>query len=189
MKLAYARISTIGQNEARQIKALEELGIEQENIYLDKQSGKSTDKREKLKELLSFIRKGDTVYVESISRIARNTKDLLTIVDTINSRGAEFVSIKENIDTRSEMGKFLLSIFGAISELELSWIKTRSAEGVAIAKEAGKFKGGQKKKIDEEALKRECKLWREGKQTAIATMNKVGVKPNTFYRRVQELGL
>ena len=101
MKVGYARVSTKEQNEARQIKAFEELGVEA--VYIDKQSGKDAD-RPKLKEMLAFIRKGDVIIAESISRIARNTKDLLTIVETINGKGAEFVSLKESLDTRTPTG-------------------------------------------------------------------------------------
>ena len=108
----YTRVSTKEQNQARQIRAFEDMGIEKENIYLAKQSGKSTD-RPKLKEMLAFIRRDDIIMVESISRIARNTKDLLTIVETINSKDAEFVGMKESLDTRTPTGKLMLTVFGA----------------------------------------------------------------------------
>ena len=186
MKVGYARVSTKEQNEARQIRAFEELGIEK--VFLDKQSGKDAD-RPQLKEMLSFIREGDIITVESISRIARNTKDLLTIIETINSKGAEFVSRKEALDTRIPTGKFMLTVFGAMAELEREYILGRQAEGIAIAKEQGKFKGKPKMTIDEELLRKECKRWRNGQQTATETMKKMGLKPNTFYRRVQEMGL
>lgn len=186
MKVGYARVSTKEQNEARQIRAFEDEGIEK--VYLDKQSGKDAD-RPQLKEMLAFIREGDIVVVESISRIARNTKDLLTIVETINGKGAEFVSKKEALDTRTPTGKFMLTVFGAMAELEREYILGRQAEGIAIAKEQGKFKGKPKMVIDETAMKRECKRWREGEQTATETMKRLNLKPNTFYRRVKELNL
>lgn len=186
MKVGYARVSTKEQNEARQIKAFEELGVEA--VYIDKQSGKDAD-RPKLKEMLAFIRKGDVIIAESISRIARNTKDLLTIVETINGKGAEFVSLKESLDTRTPTGKFMLTVFGAMAELEREYILQRQAEGIEIAKAEGKFKGKPKMQIDEDAFKRECKRWRDGEQTATATMKKLNIKPNTFYRRVKEMGL
>ncbi len=188
MKVGYARVSTKEQNEARQILAFEELGIEKENIYLDKQSGKNTE-RPKLKEMLAFIRRDDIIIVESISRIARNTKDLLTIVETINSKGAEFVSMKESLDTRTPTGKFMLTVFGAMAELEREYILGRQAEGIAIAKEQHKFKGKPKMVIDEDAFKKECKRWRNGEQTATEAMKRLNLKPNTFYRRVKELGI
>ena len=187
MKVGYARVSTKEQNEARQIRAFEELGIEKENIYLDKQSGKNTE-RPKLKEMLAFIRRDDIIIVESISRIARNTKDLLTIVETINSKGAEFVSMKESLDTRTPTGKFMLTVFGAMAELEREYILGRQAEGIAIAKEQHKFKGKPKMVIDEDAFKKECKRWRNGEQTATEAMKRLNLKPNTFYRRVKEFG-
>lgn len=186
MKVGYARVSTKEQNEARQIKLFEDEGIEK--VYLDKQSGKDAD-RPQLKEMLAFIREGDIITVESISRIARNTKDLLTIVETINGKGAEFVSKKEALDTRTPTGKFMLTVFGAMAELEREYILGRQAEGIAIAKEQGKFKGKPKMAINEEAMRRECKRWREGLQTATETMKHLNLKPNTFYRRVQEMGL
>ena len=90
MKLFYARVSTAEQNEERQIKAATDLGIEKEYIYIDKQSGKNAE-RKQLKEMIKFARKGDTVYCDSISRIARNTKDLLSIVDELTEKKVEFV--------------------------------------------------------------------------------------------------
>lgn len=186
MKVGYARVSTKEQNEARQIKLFEDEGITK--VFLDKQSGKNAE-RPQLKDMLAFIREGDIIVVESISRIARNTKDLLTIVETINDKGAEFVSKKEALDTRTPTGKFMLTVFGAMAELEREYILGRQAEGIAIAKEHHKFKGKPKMAIDEAALKRECKRWREGEQTATETMKRLNLKPNTFYRRVQEMGL
>lgn len=117
MLLGYIRVSTVEQNEERQTRALLERGVEKENLYIDKQSGKNAD-REQLKALLAFCRKGDVVVTESISRIARNTKDLLTIIDQLTSKGVDFVSLKESIDTATPQGKFMLTVFGAMAELE-----------------------------------------------------------------------
>ena len=186
MKIGYARVSTEAQEVARQTKAFEELGIEK--VFIDKASGKNTE-RQQLKEMLKFVREGDVVTVESISRIARNTKDLLEIIETINTSGAHFVSLKEAIDTATPQGKFVLTVFGAMAELERECILQRTREGIAIAKEAGKYKGKPKMKIDEMALKKEVKKWRDGLQTARETMTALNLKPNTFYRRVKELGL
>ena len=186
MNIGYARVSTKEQNEARQLQAFKELGVE--IVFLDKLSGKDTE-RPQLKEMLSFIREGDIIIVESISRIARNTKDLLIIVETINAKQAEFVSQKEALDTRTPAGKFMLTVFGAMAELEREYILGRQAEGISIAKAQHKFKGKPRMSINEDALKRECKRWRNGDQTATETMKSLNLKPNTFYRRVKELGL
>lgn len=186
MKIGYARVSTEAQETARQTRAFEELGIDK--VFIDKASGKNAE-REQLKAMLQFIREGDVVTVESISRIARNTKDLLNIVDGIKAKGADFVSLKESIDTSTPQGKFMLTIFGAMAELERECILQRTREGVAIAKEQNKYKGKPKMKIDEAALRREVKRWRDGLQTATEAMKALNLKPNTFYRRVKELGL
>lgn len=185
MKLFYARVSTIEQNEDRQIKAAEDLGIEKENIFLDKQTGKNADRKE-LKRLLEFCRKGDTVYTESISRIARNTKDLLNIIEELNKKQVEFVSLKENIDTNTPQGKFMLTVFGAMAELEREFILQRVREGIEIAKAQNKYKGKPKKDIDKDKFIRVCREWRKGNKTATQCMKELNIKPNTFYRRVKE---
>ena len=96
MKVFYARVSTQEQNEARQIEAAK--AAECEKVFLDKASGKNADRKE-LKKMLEFVRQGDVVFVSEISRLARNTADLLNIVEALNQKGVEFVSLKEAIDT------------------------------------------------------------------------------------------
>jgi DNA invertase Pin-like site-specific DNA recombinase len=188
MNLFYARVSTKEQNEARQVKSALEIGVEEEHIYIDKASGKNTE-REQLKKLLSFARKGDIVFTESISRIARNTKDLLCIVDELSKKDVDFVSLKENIDTRTPQGKFMLTVFAAMAELERECILQRQREGIEIAKEQGKFKGKPKVAIDEGKFKAICKRWRAGEITATESMKMLDLKPNTFYRRVKEFNV
>lgn len=188
MKLGYIRVSTIEQNEERQRVALLNEGVTEDALYIDKQSGKNAD-RDQLKALLSFARKGDTVITESISRIARNTKDLLNIVDQLTSRGIEFVSLKEKIDTTTPQGKFMLTVFAAMATLEREQILERQAEGIALAKEAGVYTGRQRIKIDKKQFEETCKEWRKGSITATEAMKRLNLKPNTFYRRVEEWGL
>jgi DNA invertase Pin-like site-specific DNA recombinase len=185
MKLFYCRVSTEKQNEERQIKAAHDLGIEDENIYIDKKSGKNAD-REQLKALLSFCRKGDTIYCESISRIARNTKDLLSIIEELNKKQVAFVSLKESIDTTTPQGKFVLTIFGALAELERECVLERQAEGIAIAKEKHLYKGRKPMEIDTTLFKNMCAEWREGKRTAVSIQKKFGVSAQTFYRWVKQ---
>lgn len=188
MLLGYIRVSTIEQNEERQIRALIDKGVLEENIYIDKQSGKNTN-RENLKALLTFCRKGDVVITESISRIARNTKDLLSIVEQLTNKGVDFISLKESIDTSTPQGKFMLTVFGAMAELERDSILERQREGIAIAKEQGLYQGRQKMKIDREHFEAVVKEWRVDKITAVEAMKRLDIKPNTFYRRVKEWGL
>ena len=123
------------------------------------------------------------------SRLARSTTDLLNIVQQLREKGVEFVSLKEQLDTNTPQGRFMLTVFAAMAELERETILQRQREGIAAAKCAGKYKGRQPIKIDETVLHRECQKWRAGEQTAKETMRKLGIKPNTFYRRVKELGL
>ena len=157
--------------------------------YTDKwYSGKNTD-RKAFKEMMAFVRAGDMVIVESISRIARNTRDLLSIVSELTEKQVEFVSLKENIDTTTPQGRFMLTVFGALAELERENILERQREGIAIAKGAGKYKGRKPLEVNEAQFKDACKRWRAGKITATAAMQEVGLKPNTFYRRVKEMGL
>lgn len=185
MLLGYIRVSTEEQNEERQTRALLEKGVEADALFIEKKSGKNAD-REQLKALLSYCRKGDVVMTESISRIARNTKDLLSIVDTLKQKGVEFVSLKENIDTATPQGKFMLTVFGAMAELERESILEKQREGIAIAKEQGLYQGKPKMKIDRAKFEAVVKEWREGNITATEAMKKLNLKPNTFYRRVKE---
>ena len=145
MKVAYVRVSTAEQNEARQIEALKPHGIER--WYIEKISAKDAN-RPKLQEMLDFIRAGDTVYIHDLSRIARNTQDLLSILDIITEKGAQLVSNKEFLDTSTSTGKLMLTMLGAINEFERANMLDRQREGIAIAKAAGKYKGGKAKSID-----------------------------------------
>ena len=184
MRVGYVRCSTVEQNEARQMKMME--GQEVEKVFADKASAKNID-RAGFKAMMDFVREGDTVIVESISRIARNTRDLLTIVATLTEKSVEFVSLKENIDTTTPHGRFMLTVFGALAELERENILERQREGIEIAKSEGKYKGRKPVAVDETKFRAVCARWRAGKITATAAMQEVGLKPNTFYRRVKNL--
>ena len=125
MRVGYVRCSTAEQNEARQLKMMEEQKVEK--IFIDKASGKNVDRKD-FKAMMAFVRADDTVIVESISRIARNTRDLLTIISSLTEKGVEFVSLKENIDTTTPHGRFMLTVFGALAELERESILERQRE-------------------------------------------------------------
>ena len=142
MKVCYIRVSSLDQNEARQVEAMKEKGIEK--YYIEKISGKDTN-RPKLQEMLEYVREGDQVYIHDFSRLARSTKDLLEIVETLNKKGVILKSNKENLDTSTPTGKLMLTMIGAINEFERQNLLERQREGIAIAKKEGKFKGGQVK--------------------------------------------
>ena len=181
MKIGYIRISTTDQNTARQEVLMKELGVEQ--VYFDRMSGKNTDRPE-LKRMMNYVREGDTVIVESISRFARNTKDLLELVENLTNKQVEFISKKESIDTTTPTGKFMLTVFGAVAELEREYILQRQKEGIAVAKQNGVYKG--RKPIEHPKFNEVIRLWRNGDITAIEAMRKLNMKPSTFYRKVKK---
>ena len=145
MNVAYVRVSSADQNEARQKEALEKYGIEK--WFCEKVSGKNMQDRAKLLEMLDWIREGDTVYIMDFSRLARSTKDLLTITDMIEKKKAHLVSMKENLDTSTPTGKLMLTMIAAINEFERANILERQAEGIAIAKRNGVYKGRKKVEV------------------------------------------
>ena len=184
MKVGYIRVSTAEQNEARQEILMQQLEVEK--VFIDKLSGKNTD-RPQLKAMINFVRSGDTVIVESISRFARNTKDLLTLVEQLKAKNVTFVSKKETIDTNTAAGQFMLTVFGAMAQLERDYILDRQKEGIAIAKRENKYKGRPPVKIDDTALQNVYNEWKSGNISAVKAMQKLDLKPNTFYRRMKEL--
>lgn len=186
-KIGYVRVSAIDQNEARQIEALRNAGVADEDMFIDKQSGKNDD-REGLKDLLAYVRRGDVVITESISRIARNTKDLLNIVEMLKMKGVDFVSQKEAIDTTTPQGKFMLTVFGAMAELERESILERQKEGIAIAKAEGKYKGRKPIQVGD-AFFAVTKLWVEGAITCSEAQKRLGLAPATFFRKCKEYGI
>lgn len=158
MKVAYIRVSTVEQNEERQIKAIEPFEIDK--WYIEKVSGKDIN-RPKLQELLDFVREGDVSYIHDFSRLARSTKDLLEIVEMLSRKGVVLHSNKENIDTSTPTGKLMLTMIGAIAEFERQNLLERQREGIALAKAKGKFKGRQVKEIDRVKFNREYNRYKK----------------------------
>ena len=184
--IGYIRVSTQEQNEGRQVEALECLGIEK--CFLDKCSGKDAA-RPQLQAMREYVREGDTIIVTEYSRLARSVRDLLSIVDELTSKGVQLRSLKEQFDTSTPQGKFLLTVFAGLAEFEREMILERQREGIRIAKNEGKYKGRKPLPFDEKQFRREVTVWRAGEQTAKETMRHLGMKPNRFYRKVKELGL
>lgn len=145
MNIAYVRVSTVDQNEGRQVEALKARNIDK--WYTEKVSAKDTN-RPQLKEMLEFAREGDTIFIHDFSRLARSTKDLLEIVETLNAKGVHLVSNKENIDTSTATGKLMLTMIGAIAEFERANLLERQREGIALAAKEGKYKGRREVKVE-----------------------------------------
>ena len=182
MKIGYIRVSTQEQDTIRQEVLMQELGVDE--VYIDRMSGKNTNRPE-LQRMMEYVRRGDTVIVESISRFARNTHDLLDLVEQLTAKGVEFVSKKEAIDTTTPTGKFMLTIFGAVAELEREYILQRQREGIAIAKEQGKYTGRKPKESPD--FDRVVSQWQRGEITAVEAMRTLKMSKTTFYRKVKEL--
>lgn len=180
MKIGYIRVSTQEQNTIRQEVLMKSLGVDE--IYIDRMSGKNANRPE-LQKMMEYVRKGDTVIVESISRFARNTRDLLELVEKLTAKGVEFISRKEAIDTTTPTGKFMLTVFGAVAELEREYILQRQREGIAIAKEQGKYKG--RKPIEAPELEQTIAKWKSGAITAAEAMRTLHMTKTTFYRRAK----
>ena len=145
--------------------------------------------RPQLKAMLEYVREGDVVVVSDFSRLARSTKDMLQIVQDLSDKGVGLISMKEHLDTDTPQGKFMLTVFAALAELERATILQRQREGIEIAKAAGKYKGRKPIPVDEDLFQAECAKWRAGEQTATAVMRKLDIKPNRFYRLVKRLGI
>lgn len=165
MQIAYIRVSTIEQNEQRQIEAMQKYDIEK--WFTEKVSAKDTN-RPKLQELLEFAREGDTIHIHDFSRLARSTKDLLDIVEQLNQKGVHLISNKENIDTSTPTGRLMLTMIGAINEFERVNLLERQREGIAIAKRNGKYKGGKRKTVDNFAEHYARYMSREVSKSALA---------------------
>jgi DNA invertase Pin-like site-specific DNA recombinase len=143
-KIGYIRVSTIEQNTARQDVALKDM----DKVFTDKLSGKDTN-RPQLKACLEYLRTGDTLFVTEYARLARNTFDLLKIVQDLEAKGVVLVSIKEHLDTSTPQGKLFLTMLAGIATFERDLIKQRQLEGIAEAKKEGKYRGRKKKEKPE----------------------------------------
>ena len=182
MKIGYVRVSTEGQNTQRQEVMMQELGVEQ--VYIDKASGKDIARPE-LQEMLRFARQEDVIIVESISRFARNTKDLLELLEQLEHKGVAFISKKEAIDTTTPTGRFMLTVFAAVAELEREYILQRQKEGIAIAKKQGKYKG--RPPIPRAQLQGVLDEYRTGRINATEAIQKMGIGKSSFYRIIKEV--
>lgn len=182
MNIAYVRVSTVEQNEGRQVEGLKKYNIDK--WFIEKVSGKDT-KRTQLKAMIDFARDGDLIYVHSLDRLARSTKDLLNIVEELQAKGIHLVSSKESIDTSTATGKLMLTMIGAIAEFERANLLERQKEGIAIAKKEGKYMG--RKSIDYPSDWNEVyDKYKTRELTGTKAMELLKLKRNTFYKLVKE---
>lgn len=180
-KVAYVRVSTTEQNDARQKEALASYDIDR--FFIDHASGKTAD-RPQLQEMLKYIREGDVVYVSEFSRLGRSTADLLQIVKQIQDTGAKLISLKESFDTSTPSGKLQMTMLAAIAEFEREMILERQREGIAIAKREGKYKGRKKVEVQNISYYYDRYMNRQVSKSQIA--KELNISRNTLNRLFEE---
>lgn len=183
MKYGYVRVSTKGQNTARQDVLMRDLCVDR--VFVDKCSGKNTNRPQFL-EMMGLLKEGDTVVVESYSRMSRSTKDLLETVEKLNEMGVGFISKKENIDTTTAAGRMFLTFIGGMNQFEREVMMERQAEGIAampvvngrrVSSKTGRGFGRQAKEVD--------LTLRDG-ETVKDACERLGISRNTYYRKIKE---
>ncbi len=183
MIVAYERVSTTQQSTLRQDVMMQEHRIEK--VFSEKVSGKDRNRPE-LQRMLDFVREGDTVVIESISRLARSTRDFLNILDELEQKQVTLISLKEDINTSTPTGRFLVSIFAALAQLEREQILTRQKEGIAAQKAKGIYTGGRPRvQVDQKLFTAVVRRWKAGEITAVQAMKELGLSKATFYRLVK----
>ena len=177
----YARVSTEAQNLGRQIDALKKYGVDM--IYNEKMTGTKRDRPE-LTKMLDRMTEGDTVIVESLSRLGRSTKDLIELTELFERKGVHLVSLKESIDTSSSTGKLLFTLMSAIAQFERDVIADRTKEGLRSARARGRT--GGRPKANPDAVRKAVKLYRTGQYSVKEIEELTGVKKSTLYRNLRQ---
>lgn len=180
MIIGYARVSTKEQNLERQIDLLKQAGAEK--IITEKVS--SQKKRPELEMMLSFLRSGDVVLVESLTRLARSTIELLQILESLENENIYLKSLNDGIDTSKPMGKFLITIVSAIAELERDNLVLRTNEGLKSARKRGRV--GGRPRVEKKKLEHSLKLYNEGSSTIKEIVELTGVSKSTLYRYINQ---
>ncbi len=183
MNIAYIRVSTKEQNTGRQLEAMKTCNIGR--IFEEKISGKNTNRPE-LQAMLEYAREGDTIYIESFSRLARNMLDLLTIIDRLTRKNIGFVSLKEKIDTTTPAGRLQLNVFGAIYQFERECSRERQREGIELALIEGRAYGRPKTVVLTDQFRLAYRQWRDKEVTATKAIEMLGMSRAGFYKLVKE---
>lgn len=178
MNIGYVRVSSVSQNIDRQIEALKQYNIDK--WFIDKVSGKDFN-RPQYQEMLSFVREGDTIHVSDWSRFGRSLVDVLKQLEIFKKKNVKVISIKENIDFDNPQGQFMMTIILAFNEMERTLIRERQAEGIAIAKAKGKYKGRPKKRLADN-WKEIITQYNNNEIKLEYACDKIGVSKSTFYK-------
>lgn len=196
MKVGYIRVSAKDQNPARQIETMRKLNIEERFIFIDKASGKNMD-RESYQAMKLVLRKGDVLYLDALSRLGRDYDSIISEwKDITRSIGCDIIVLdnemfnSQKFREMGDLGKLLedlfLSTLAYVADHQRKEIKRAQAEGIALAKAAGKYKGRKPITIDPEAFEEIYLEVLSKDRTNKSAMKKLGLKPNTYYRFVKE---
>ena len=180
MILGYARVSTDAQNLDRQLDALKRYGIDK--LYCEKMSG-TKKSRPELDRMMKEIEDGDTIVIESLSRLGRSVKNLAELMEVFNSRNIRLISLKETIDTTSSTGRLLFTILSSLAQFERDVLVERTREGLSAARARGRY--GGRPKTNETAVKKAVALY-QTKQYSLKEIHQLtGVSASTIYRAVK----
>ena len=182
--IAYIRVSAQDQNTGRQHQCFMDDGITLDRIFEEKVSGKNITDRPQLKAMMSYLRDGDVLYIESISRLARSTADFLNLIRELTDKGVSVRSLKESFDTSTAQGKFVLTMFAALYELERESIRERQREGIDLCL-AEKRPYGRPQAQLSSTFAANYKRWKAGELKAVEFMKLEGLARTTFYKLVK----
>ena len=184
MQIGYARVSDETQSLNRQLDSLKAAGIDERNIYQEKVTGTKLDRAE-LTRMIQELKPDDVCVVAELTRLSRSTKDLFSIVEQIQAKGANIKSLKESwLDTTTPQGKLMFTIFAGLSQFERDLISERTKEGLQAAKARGR-KGGRPSKRTEKSVTVEC-LYKQGVKIA-DIVRQTGLSRSTVNRVIQDM--
>ena len=178
----YARVSTTGQCLDRQLDALTQAGVDKDLIYTEKMSGTKSN-RPKLKALLETVEEGDTVYIESLSRLGRSSADLITLMQTFHNEGVTLISLKEKLDFGSAAGKMIAQFLCVLSEFERETISERVKEGVKSARERGRF--GGRPATAQKTIDKALQMYDRHNLTVAEICRACGISRPTLYKAIR----
>ena len=177
MVKGYARVSTDSQNLDRQLDALKKYGIDK--LYCEKMSG-TKKSRPELDRMMKEIEDGDTIVIESLSRLGRSVKNLAELMEVFNSRNIRLISLKETIDTTSSTGRLLFTILSSLAQFERDVLVERTREGLNAARARGRC--GGRPRTNEKAVKKAMALYNTGQYSMREIQDMTGVSASTIYR-------
>jgi len=185
MRVGYIRVSSQGQNLESQKQTIIDKFGEMDKWVEEKVSGRTTE-REQLKLMIEFVREGDTIYILDLSRVSRSLSDLLNLIEIFQVKGVEIQSVKDTYDINSLSGKLLVQIMGAVNEFQVNIQREKQLEGIALAKEQGKYKGRKKVEVTDK-LRELYEQWKHREITKKEIMDITGLARTTLHRRFKDI--